>query len=148
MLLPTGVVSGTALGDASWLYREAALGSASWSRALTAPGQVTPHQFLFFMCRALLIPMPWGAMPCSSTSKRRASRISPGCSEEGRACSPLPAFLGLHCWDRAKKAAKTRRSQLVMLLSVDVGDTWTNTLLLLLVLTRYYWSRNMLPIST
>lgn len=45
-------------------------------------------------------------------------------------CSPFPAFLCLHCWDRAKKAAKTRKSQLVMLLSVGVGD---NLLLILLV---------------
>lgn len=49
----------------------------------TWPGNSTPF---FLLCvkskRALLTPILWAAMPCSSTLKRRASRSTTGCRKE------------------------------------------------------------------
>lgn len=84
-----------------------------FSNTLTAPGRAMPHHFLFCMRKALLTPTLWAAMPCSSTSKRRASRSTTGCRKEERACSPSPAFPGPHCWDRAKGAVKAMKLQLI-----------------------------------
>lgn len=147
MLLPTSLISGPALGDATWLHSGGCTAKC-FSNALTAPGQAMPHHFLFCTCRVLLTSTLWAAVPCSSTLKRRSSRSTTGCRKEERACSPPPAFPGPHCWDRAKRTAKATRLQLIILVSVGVGDTQKNILLILLVPTRSYWSRNMLPITT
>lgn len=147
MPLPTSLVSGPALGDATQLHG-GGCAVKCFSNALTAPGQAMPHHFLFCTCRALLTSTLGAAMTCSRTWKRRASRNTTGCRKEERACSPPPAFPGPHWWDRAKTAAKAMRLQLIIFVPMGVGETWINILLILLVLTRYCWSRNMLPITT
>ena len=61
-------------------------------------------------------------MPCFSTLMRRKSRSTTGCRKEERACSLLPDFPAPHFWDRARRAAKAMRLQLIILVSDGAGD--------------------------
>lgn len=132
---PTSLVSGPALGDATRLHG-GGCAMKCFSNALTAPGQC--HTVFSFACVVLLTATLQAAMSSSSTLKRRASRSTIGCRKEERACSPPPAFPGLHCWERAERAGKAMRLKQIIFVSVSAGDTWINMLLKLLVLTRCY----------